>query len=87
MPDYNDDTGDQFETEEELSAFSRQIAISELRETDLSREQCLKQLRDWIRQNGDIENCLTGTLMFPRILKHTQIIREYDGFSVVKFIK
>lgn len=36
------------------------IAAKELREDDTVRRQCLAQLREWIKQNPDIENCLTG---------------------------
>lgn len=39
-----------------------QIAKKELREDKHTRDQCLKQFRDWILQNRDIENCITGKL-------------------------
>lgn len=37
-----------------------QIAKSELREDNQTREQCLKQFKEWIHQNRDVENCITG---------------------------
>lgn len=40
------------------------IAKKELREDKSTKEQCLKQLKDWICQNRDIENCVTGKLFF-----------------------
>lgn len=44
----------------------------ELRETDSMRQDGLNQLRNWISQNPDIENCLTGTLsrfLFNKLTK------------------
>lgn len=38
----------------------RIIAKKELREEATSREQCLTLLREWINQNQDVENCITG---------------------------
>ncbi|KAJ8957535.1 hypothetical protein NQ318_020574 [Aromia moschata] len=35
------------------------IANRELRENENVRKQCLAHLREWIKQNADIENCLT----------------------------
>lgn len=36
------------------------IASKELREEENVRRQCLDHLREWIKQNADIENCITG---------------------------
>lgn len=36
------------------------IASKELREEENVRRQCLDHLREWIKQNPDIENCITG---------------------------
>lgn len=36
------------------------IAERELRENENARKQCVEQLRNWIKQNVDIENCLLG---------------------------
>ncbi|KAJ8970196.1 hypothetical protein NQ314_001343 [Rhamnusium bicolor] len=36
------------------------IADRELRENEIVRKQCLAHLREWIKQNVDIENCITG---------------------------
>lgn len=40
------------------------IASRELRESPRIREQCLVQFREWIKQNNDMENCLTGQFYF-----------------------
>lgn len=40
------------------------IAERELRENETARKQCLEQLRNWVKQNPDIENCILGKLMF-----------------------
>lgn len=37
-----------------------EVAFNELREDEKTREQCLKQFKEWIRQNKDIENCIMG---------------------------
>lgn len=52
--------GNQFN--EDLQHFVEAVAAKELRETTNTREQCLLQLREWIKQNPDVENCLTGRL-------------------------
>lgn len=36
------------------------IAELELRETEQSRPECLRQFKLWIAQNQDIRNCLMG---------------------------
>lgn len=43
-----------------LETLASEVAASELRENGHTREECLRQLREWIRQNPDIENCITG---------------------------
>ncbi|KAF5304627.1 hypothetical protein FQR65_LT07909 [Abscondita terminalis] len=40
----------------------QEIAVRELKEDERKREQCLSQLREWIKQNKDIENCITDYL-------------------------
>lgn len=39
----------------------QEIANKELREDEKTKEQCLRQIREWINQNKDIQNCLIGT--------------------------
>lgn len=38
------------------------VAEEELRETENSRKECLRQLKHWIEQNDDIRNCIMGKL-------------------------
>ncbi|CAH1099761.1 unnamed protein product [Psylliodes chrysocephalus] len=46
----------------------------ELRETDSMRQDGLNQLRNWISQNPDIENCLTDDSFLVRFLR----VRKYS---------
>lgn len=45
-----------------LESLAEKIAATELRENQHTREECLKQLKEWIKQNLDIENCITGNV-------------------------
>lgn len=40
------------------------IAENEIRENDNARKQCLEHLKNWIRQNPDIENCNLGECVY-----------------------
>lgn len=42
------------------------VAERELRETENSRKECLRQLKHWIEQNDDIRNCIMGKLAQKR---------------------
>lgn len=41
-----------------------QVAKKELREDAIIKEEMLRQFRQWIKQNRDIENCITGMSFF-----------------------
>ena len=52
-----------------LSDEIRQIAKRELREDKSSREQSLKQMREWLSKNKDVENVRTDDLFLLRFLR------------------
>lgn len=51
-----------YEKDLHLESLAEKVAVSELRENQQTREECLKQLKEWIKQNHDIENCITGNV-------------------------
>lgn len=53
----------------ELSDFVSKVARLELREDKHTREECLKQLREWISKNPDLENCITGSRFFKMFIR------------------
>lgn len=40
------------------------VAKNELREDKNTKDACLKQFKEWISQNRDIENCITGQYFY-----------------------
>lgn len=50
------------ETNTCLKSFADKVAALELRENKHTKDECLRQLREWIKQNPDIKNCITGIL-------------------------
>lgn len=53
----------------ELSDEVKKIAKDELREDESSRKQSLKQMRDWISKNKDVENIRTDDVFLLRFLR------------------
>lgn len=51
-----DDDGSEFHLNDEL----RLLAQTELREDDVTRQQALQQMREWIQKHPDIRCCRTG---------------------------
>lgn len=49
-----------YEKHSDLLNLVENVAAKELRENKHTRDECLKQLKEWIKQNPDIENCITG---------------------------
>nr|CAI5846142.1 unnamed protein product [Callosobruchus analis] len=56
-------------TDDKIKKELARIAQEELRETESSRTQCLQSFREWVEQNGDIENCLTDDNFLLRFLR------------------
>lgn len=52
-----------------LSDEIKKIAKHELREDRSSREQSLKQMRDWLSKNKDVENVRTDDVFLLRFLR------------------
>lgn len=44
-----------------LKGLVDKVATLELRENKHTKEESLRHLREWIQQNPDIENCITGS--------------------------
>ncbi|XP_018569220.1 alpha-tocopherol transfer protein-like [Anoplophora glabripennis] len=65
--DHNGNTNKDKDTNisENLAAIARR----ELREEENVRTQCLAHLREWIKQNPDIENCITDDVFLLRFLR------------------
>ncbi|KAL3275957.1 hypothetical protein HHI36_020691 [Cryptolaemus montrouzieri] len=59
-----------------------ELAKTEIEENDKIKEQCLQQLKEWISQNGDIENCLTDDNFLLRFLR----TRKYSLFMAEQMI-
>lgn len=53
----------------ELSDEVKKIAKDELREDESSRKQSLKQMRDWLAKNKDVENIRTDDVFLLRFLR------------------
>lgn len=49
-----------YQNDSYLEGLVDKVATLELRENKHTKEESLRQLREWIRQNPDIENCITG---------------------------
>lgn len=43
-----------------LKLLADKVAALELREDQHTKDECLWQLREWIKQNPDIKDCITG---------------------------
>lgn len=49
-----------YEKDSCLGSLVDKVATLELRESKHTKDESLRQLREWIKQNQDIENCITG---------------------------
>lgn len=49
-----------YEERSNVQNLAKKVAEIELREDKHTREQCLIQLRQWIKKNPDIQNCILG---------------------------
>lgn len=49
-----------YEEHSHLKNLAEKVAELELRENKHIKNESLRQLREWIKQNPDIENCITG---------------------------
>lgn len=60
---------DKSDKELELSDLAIKVARKELREDRSTREQCLEQLRNWLKKNEDVENVRTDDRFLLRFLR------------------
>jgi hypothetical protein len=63
----------------DISEFAQKIAKSELREDKEMQESSLRQVREWLAQNYDVENVRLDDSFLLRFLRNKK-------FSVVSFI-
>ncbi|XP_074028769.1 cellular retinaldehyde binding protein isoform X3 [Leptinotarsa decemlineata] len=66
------------------------IADKELRENETARRECLAHLREWIRQNPDIENCIMDDnflLSFLRVKKFSIPMAQQTLLKYLNFRK
>ncbi|XP_077283458.1 clavesin-1-like [Arctopsyche grandis] len=52
-----------------VTPHAKEVALKELREDDLLREQCLDQMRDWISKHPAIKTCRTDSNFLLRFLR------------------
>jgi hypothetical protein len=79
------------DNEEILNNIIKTVAHKDLRENDTIREQSLEQLRQWLKQNRDVENVRTDDnflLRFLRSKKYSipmtqQLLLKYLNFRKV----
>lgn len=70
----------------EISEWARKIAKSELREDKEIRESCLKQLREWITKNYDIENVRLDDTFLLRFLRNKKFSLPMAQQQLLKYL-
>ena len=70
----------------ELSELARKIAKSELREDKEMRESCLKQLREWIAKNQDVENVRIDDTFLLRFLRNKKFSLPMAQQQLLKYL-
>ncbi|XP_072385395.1 clavesin-1 [Diabrotica undecimpunctata] len=87
---YNTDNCNIKITNKKLKKELYEVASRELRESESTRKECLEHLRNWIKQNPDIENCLTDDaflLRFLRVKKFSIPMAEQTLLKYLNFRK
>lgn len=74
------------EKNEKLADSVQEIAVRELKEDEKTREQCLNQLREWIKQNKDIENCITDDSFLLRFLRVKKYSLHLSQQMILKYL-
>ncbi|XP_030762846.1 alpha-tocopherol transfer protein-like [Sitophilus oryzae] len=62
------------------------IAEEDLRETESAKVECLKQLKIWIQQNTDIENCLMDDNFLLRFLRVKKFSIHMAQQTLLKYL-
>lgn len=70
----------------EISELARKIAKSELREDKDMRESCLKQMREWIAKNQDIENIRLDDTFLLRFLRNKKFSIPMAQQQLLKYL-
>lgn len=70
----------------ELSELACKIAKSELREDKEIRESCLKQLREWIIKNHDVENVRVDDAFLLRFLRNKKFSLPMAQQQLLKYL-
>ncbi|KAL1518035.1 hypothetical protein ABEB36_001721 [Hypothenemus hampei] len=66
------------------------VAERELRETEITKRDCLKQLKIWIQQNEDVKDCITDNnflLRFLRVKKFSIPLAQQTLLKYLNFRK
>ncbi|XP_004929842.1 retinaldehyde-binding protein 1 [Bombyx mori] len=61
-------------------------AITELRETQSTKEQSLQLMREWIEQNGDIKNVRQDEIFLLRFLRHKKYSIPMAQQTLLKYL-
>lgn len=70
----------------EISELARKIAKLELREDKEIRDSCLKQLREWITKNYDIENVRLDDAFLLRFLRNKKFSIPMAQQQLLKYL-
>jgi len=63
-----------------------EIAKDELREDESTKRQCLRQMRDWIKHNQDVENVLTDDGFLLRFLRAKKFSVPMAQQTLLKYL-
>lgn len=83
---WNDTVSPHISTDLELSEAVQKIARKELREDKKAREQCTEQLREWIKQNQDIENVRCDDRFLLRFLRQKKFSIHMAQQTILKYL-
>ncbi|CAG9857467.1 unnamed protein product [Phyllotreta striolata] len=61
-------------------------ARRELREDDRTKKECLERMREWIKQNPDIQNCPTDDLFLLRFLRVKKYSLHMAQQTLLKYL-
>lgn len=64
----------------------QEVAANELKEDEKTREQCLAHLREWIRQNRDIDGCILDDRFLLRFLRSKKFSLHMAQQMVLKYL-
>ncbi|KAF5300700.1 hypothetical protein FQA39_LY11062 [Lamprigera yunnana] len=74
------------ERNEKIAERVQEIAALELKEDEKTRNQCLNQIREWLLQNKDIENCITDDIFLLRFLRVKKYSLHMTQQMILKYL-